>query len=51
MDFFRETTFRPLGSAAPSIFSHVLEIHQGLLAHTPSGAGVLLPPKNLIATI
>ena len=27
-------------------FLHVLEIHQGLLAHTPSGAGVPPPPKN-----
>ena len=37
MYFFRETTFRPLGGAAPSNFLHELEIDQGLLAHTPKG--------------
>ena len=37
MDIFRETTFRPLGGAAPSNFLHALEIDPGYLAHTPKG--------------
>jgi len=44
--FVRETTFRPLGRATPSIFLHALQIHQGLLEHTPRGSGV--SPKTLI---
>jgi len=35
--FFRETTFRPLGDAAPSNFYTSLEIDQGFLAHTGGG--------------
>jgi len=49
MDFFPETTFQPLGGAAPSNFLHVLEIHQAYLAHTPSKTGV--PQKILIVKI
>jgi len=44
MYFFRETTFRPLGGAAPLKFLHALEIDQGVLAHTPKGDDG--PPKN-----
>ena len=35
--FFQETTFRPLGSAAPLKFLNALETDQGLLAHTAKG--------------
>jgi len=41
---FQETTFRPLAGAAPSKFSHALEIYQGLLAHFT--VGVVGPPTN-----
>ena len=46
MNFFRETTFRPLGGAAPSIFLHALEIDQALLTHTPIGMGSPPPKKK-----
>jgi len=49
MNFFRETTFRPLGGAAPSIFLHALEIDQALLTHTPIGMG--FPQKIFIVKI
>ena len=49
MYFFRETTFRALGFAAPCNFFNALEIDQGYLAHPLSGTGV--PPKKLIAKI
>ena len=44
MDFFLETTFRPLGGAAPWKFLHGLKTDQALLAHTPRWDGV--PQKN-----
>jgi len=44
VDIFRETAFRPLGGAAPSKFSHTLEIEQGYVGHTTTGTGV---PKNI----
>jgi len=44
MDFFRETTFWPLGGqgCCPLKFLHALQIDQGLLVHTRKGMG---PPK------
>ena len=44
-DIFLETTFRPLGGAAPWFFFRSLEIDQGYLAHTPTGTGV--PQKEV----
>ena len=44
MDFFRETTFRPLGGAAPSIFFTCTRDSPRLASAYPSGAGV--PPKS-----
>jgi len=40
---FLETTFRPLGGAAPWKFFNALEIDQGYLAHSPTWTG---SPKN-----
>ena len=44
VDIFLETTFRPLGGAAPWNFLFALEIDQGYLAHTQAGTGS--PPKK-----
>jgi len=43
MDFFSGDYISALTGCCALKFSHVLEIHQFLLVHTPSGAGV---PSN-----
>jgi len=40
VDFSGETTFCPLGGAAPSKILHALEIDEALIVHTRSGTGV-----------
>ena len=48
MDILQETTFPPLGAAAPLKFLHALEIEQDLLTHTTmrTGSTPPLPPKK-----
>ena len=46
MDFFSGDYISALRGCCALKFLHVLEIHQGLLAHTPNGAGVPPPKKN-----
>jgi len=47
MDFFRETTFSPLGGAAPQIFTHATDLPRLASAH-PKGDGV--PQKLIVKT-
>ena len=46
MDFFSGDYISALRGCCALKFLHVLEIHQGLLAHSPSGAGVPPPQKK-----
>jgi len=46
MDFFSGDYISALRGCCALKFLHVLEIHQGLLAPTPRGAGSPAPQKN-----